>query len=172
MRAVIITVLLSSLAFTACSSRRGEPPTDNDPMGYYPPDGGGYYPENESYYGDESYYGGSQSAIAGGTAAIFGQDGQFLGLLSPNRADQNSVCNEYGPYGNMGSWSSVRNAYSQYGSPNNYAMMSAYNPYATTPPVVCYFDGANCVQVLDYFTKNQAKQPALDPDAIINSLCR
>jgi hypothetical protein len=67
-------------------------------------------------------------AIAG---PVLGQT--YLGNLSANRFDPNSISNPYGagsPYKPNG----VNNPYSTYGSP--FSPKSATNPYATQPPLL------------------------------------
>jgi hypothetical protein len=63
-----------------------------------------------------------------GPPKIYSPDGTYLGNLSSNRFDPNSVSNPYGvhgsPYGNT-----INNPYSPYGSP--YSPLSSNNPYAT-----------------------------------------
>ena len=63
-----------------------------------------------------------------GPPKIYSSDGTFLGNLSNNPFDPNSVSNPYGvygsPYGNT-----INNPYSPYGSP--YSPLSPNNPYAT-----------------------------------------
>ena len=62
-------------------------------------------------------------------------DGQYLGRLSANPYDPDSVSNPYGRYGSPYSPTSINNPYSQYGSP--YSPISPNNPYATKPPILC-----------------------------------
>lgn len=61
-------------------------------------------------------------------------DGQYLGQLSSNRYQSDSITNEYGIYGSKYSSTSIYNKYGQYGSP--YAPFSAFNPYTNTPPII------------------------------------
>jgi len=60
--------------------------------------------------------------------------GKYLGTLSNNRFDPNSVSNPYGQYGSKYSPDSINNPYGQYGS--KYSPDSPNNPYATSPPVI------------------------------------
>ena len=62
------------------------------------------------------------------------QTGKYLGNLSNNRYDPNSVSNPYGRYGNQYSPDSINNPYGRYGS--RYSPDSANNPYATNPPAI------------------------------------
>lgn len=67
-----------------------------------------------------------------GPPALIGADGRYLGRLSANPYDPESVSNPYGRYGSPYSPDSIHNPYGQYGSP--YSPHSATNPYATDPP--------------------------------------
>jgi hypothetical protein len=71
------------------------------------------------------------------TPSIYSQDGQYLGNLSNNRYDPESVNNPYGEYGNKYSADSINNPYGRYGS--KYSNESANNPYATQAPII--YDG-------------------------------
>ena len=62
------------------------------------------------------------------------QTGKYLGNLSNNRYDQNSVSNPYGEYGSPYSQESINNPVGEYGSP--YSDKSINNPYATNPPII------------------------------------
>ena len=66
---------------------------------------------------------------------IIAADGQYLGRLSANPYDPDSVSNPYGQYGSPYSPTSINNPYSQYGS--RFSPMSPNNPYATEAPVLC-----------------------------------
>lgn len=62
------------------------------------------------------------------------QTSKYLGNLSANRYDSNSVNNPYGRYGSEYSAESINNPYGQYGS--RYSNDSPNNPYATNPPAI------------------------------------
>lgn len=62
------------------------------------------------------------------------QTGVYLGNLSSNKYDPNSVSNPYGPHGSVYSPTSINNPYSPYGSP--YSNKSVNNPYATGAPII------------------------------------
>lgn len=66
--------------------------------------------------------------------SIYSRDGKYLGNLSTNKYDPNSVNNPYGRYGSKYSSDSINNEYGRYGSP--YSSESATNPYATNAPRV------------------------------------
>jgi hypothetical protein len=67
------------------------------------------------------------AAAQTGPPRIYAPDGTYLGNLSSNRFDPNSVSNPYGvygsPYGNT-----IKNPYSAYGS--LFSPLSPNNPYA------------------------------------------
>jgi hypothetical protein len=67
------------------------------------------------------------------------QTGKYLGNLSSNPYDANSVSNPYGRYGSEQSADSINNPYGQYGS--RYSNDSPNNPYATNPPAIYGNDG-------------------------------
>jgi hypothetical protein len=67
---------------------------------------------------------------------VVAPDGRYLGNLSANQFDPNSISNPHGRYGSPFSPNSVNNPYGQYGS--RYSNQSARNPYATQPPRVVY----------------------------------
>jgi hypothetical protein len=62
------------------------------------------------------------------------QTGKYLGNLTANQYDSNSVSNPYGRYGSEYSPDSINNPYGQYGS--RYSNDSPNNPYATNPPAI------------------------------------
>jgi hypothetical protein len=63
---------------------------------------------------------------------IIANDGTYLGKLSKNKYDPESVSNKYGQYGSKYSATSINNPYGKYGS--KYSSESAKNPYATSSP--------------------------------------
>lgn len=87
---------------------------------------------------------------------LLAQDGQFLGMLSSNRYQPDSVMNKYGTYGSKYSTTSIFNQYGRYGSP--YASYSPFNPYTSTPPQIIL--RGQCIGVL---TKNTILLNRLDP---------
>lgn len=68
--------------------------------------------------------------------SIYSNDGQwkYLGKLSANRYDADSVSNPYGQYGSKYSADSINNPYGTYGS--RYSSYSVTNPYTTQAPVI------------------------------------
>src|SRR5438132_8349428 len=74
------------------------------------------------------------SVLESPPSLVGGADGTYLGVLSNNPFDANSVSNPFGVYGSPFSPTSVNNPFSQYGSP--YSAHSATNPYATEAPKI------------------------------------
>ena len=60
--------------------------------------------------------------------------GRYLGNLSANEFDANSVNNEFGTYGNQFNPNSVNNIFGPYGS--DYSNTSINNPFATNAPSI------------------------------------
>ena len=96
-----------------------------------------------------------------GDSFIQAADGAFLGSLRPNRYDQDSIFNRYGPFGSRFSQTCIFNRYSQYGG--RYSSLSPFNPHTATPPKV-YHGG----QVIAYLTVNTRLKPRIDPDEIMD----
>jgi len=64
--------------------------------------------------------------------AIYAPDGTYLGVLSSNEYDPDSVSNRFGRYGDPYSPDSINNPYGRYGDP--YSPDSVTNPYAVSLP--------------------------------------
>lgn len=75
---------------------------------------------------------GKGSAIRNNGNFLEAADGQFLGEISPDRYNPDSILNQYGPYGSRYSGTSIFNAYCPYGG--QYGRFSPENPYTTSPP--------------------------------------
>ncbi len=60
--------------------------------------------------------------------------GRFLGILSTNQYDPDSVGNLYGRYGSPYSADSINNPHGKYGSSSSSDSLN--NPYATNAPIV------------------------------------
>jgi hypothetical protein len=70
---------------------------------------------------------------------LYGRDGKYLGKLSANTLNPESISNPLSPYGSPLSPSSIYNPLGKYGSP--LSPYSATNPLATQPPVIKSDDG-------------------------------
>ena len=62
------------------------------------------------------------------------QAGQYIGNLSANKFDEDSVNNPYGRYGSEYSPDSIKNPYSRWGS--QYSNSSVNNEFATQAPAI------------------------------------
>lgn len=91
-------------------------------------------------------------------AKIVAQDGKFLGVISSNRFDAQSISNPYGDHGSKYSASSIFNQYGDYGSP--YAEYSPWNPYSQKPPFILATNGTRYL-----LTKNSVLS-GVDPTII------
>lgn len=69
------------------------------------------------------------------TPKIYAADGTYLGKLSTNKYDPESISNPYGLYGNKYG-NNLMNPYSAYGS--KYSSQSWRNPYSTNAPKIYY----------------------------------
>lgn len=102
-----------------------------------------------------------QARQMSGDSFIQAADGAFLGSLRPNKYDQDSIFNQYGPYGSPYSQTSIFNRYGQYGG--RFSNLSPFNPRAMTPPQV-YHAG----QAIAYLTVNARLRPRIDPNEIMD----
>lgn len=89
-------------------------------------------------------------------AQIWSNDGStYLGVLSTNAYDANSIANEFGNYGSEFSVTSIFNEFGTYGS--EFSLSSAFNKITTTPPVV--ISGGKAVA---YLTTNKYLSPRIN----------
>jgi len=98
-----------------------------------------------------------------GESYLLAQDNQFLGNITDNQYDSNSILNVYGPYGSPYSTTSIFNEYSPYGSP--YGAHSLNNPFCTTPPKL-FLRGS----FAGFVTKNQFVTNAIPTEGFLYSL--
>lgn len=98
-----------------------------------------------------------------GTAIIKAQDGTYLGLISSDTLEPDSIANSFGSYGSQYSPTSIRNQYGIYGGP--YGAQSPYNQYCTTPPMIVK-DG----RATGYLTVNPYLSPAVSPHDLLAQL--
>lgn len=94
-----------------------------------------------------------------GRATLVANDGAYLGTVSSNQNNPDSICNRYRAFGSEYSSTSVRNRYSQYGS--EYTNQGAYNKDTSTPPAIMYYG-----RKVGYLTKNKYLSGAVDPDML------
>jgi hypothetical protein len=72
--------------------------------------------------------------IEQGESFLLANDGQYLGRLTMNKFDTESISNQYGSYGSKYRNTSIFNQYSSYGSA--YSSLSPFNKYTSTPPII------------------------------------
>jgi hypothetical protein len=65
---------------------------------------------------------------------IVANDGEYLGKLTLNKFDVDSIYNEFGNYGSKYSATSIFNKFSNYGSP--FSSLSPFNQFTSTPPYI------------------------------------
>lgn len=104
----------------------------------------------------------SEATTASGSYLI-AQDGQLLGKINANRYDQESIINEYGPFGSKYSNTSIFNNYSPYGS--QYGAYSINNPYCSVPPKLFVNGVFRC-----YVSANQYVNPRISPESFLYTL--
>jgi len=90
-------------------------------------------------------------------------DKQFLGNITANVYDVNSILNEYGPYGSQYSPTSIFNQYSQYGGP--YGAYSISNPYCQAPPKLYIKQ-----KLIGHISENLYVQNRISPKAFLYAL--
>jgi hypothetical protein len=93
---------------------------------------------------------------------LFSNDGKYLGLLSTNIYNSDSVFNEYGTYGSKYSSTSIWDEYGSYGS--KYSSFSAFNPYTSTPPIIIDSNG----NLLGKVTANPYISGGINPNDLFN----
>ena len=80
----------------------------------------------------------ARNPIATNTPKLYSQDGKYLGKVSSNALDPDSISNPVGRYGSSVSPDSVNNPVGRYGS--TVSSESANNPLATNAPRIIYDD--------------------------------
>jgi hypothetical protein len=101
--------------------------------------------------------GNSCSSIEGST--IFANDGQFLGKVTANTFDPDSIGNTFGSYGSQYSSTSMFNSFGTYGG--EYSSLSPFNSYTQTPPIIFVNS-----KPAAYLTTNISKTPRVTLTAL------
>lgn len=92
---------------------------------------------------------------------IYSNNGStYLGKVTTNTEDPESIWNPNGEYGSSTSTTSIYNTYGIYGSKNS--MFSAFNDYATAPPKI--FD--NSGNFVGYLSSNLIHTNGIAPDGL------
>lgn len=91
---------------------------------------------------------------------LYSSDGKvYLGKLTTNEFDTDSIYNEFGSFGSEFSQTSIWNEFSTYGS--ELSSKSAFNDLAPSPPIIV-FKG----KIIGYLTTNTVKTNAIAPNAL------
>lgn len=118
----------------------------------------------EDYKDDTSQTVPTSQTIALIYPELYSNDGKtYLGELTSNKYDLDSVFNEYGTYGSKYSVDSIWNTYGTYGSA--YSSESAFNEYASKPPIIV-LNG----KIIRYLTTNSYTTNALSPYGLLKWL--
>jgi hypothetical protein len=99
-----------------------------------------------------------------GIAQLFANDGQFLGVLSSDQYDLNSISNPHGMYGSQHGIYSIRNSCGLYGG--SYGIYSPYNTYCINPPIV-FYQGQPILIVSKNNHVVSNHLPIVDPDLVL-----
>jgi hypothetical protein len=102
----------------------------------------------------------SEFGALDGKARIIADDGTYLGLVSSNRFDSDSIINRFGDYGSRYSRTSIFNGVGRYGG--TLSSTSPWNKMASRPPKV--FVGERFV---GYLSANKFKTTRIDPHALL-----
>ena len=96
-------------------------------------------------------------------AIIVADDGQFLGKITSNSLDAQSLLNDLGKYGSELSSTSIFSQLSRYGG--EISRLSPFNGITSTPPRI--FKGNTFI---GFLTTNRVKSPRIDPHALVGWL--
>ena len=115
------------------------------------------YQSGNNYQGGGSYSINTKITFSSFPLYLYADDGTgtFLGEISSNKYDTDSIANEYGNYGSKYQTKSIFNQYGNYGS--KYSQYSVFNEYATHPPKILDNNG----KVVGYLTANKYIKDAI-----------
>lgn len=91
---------------------------------------------------------------------LVAEDGTYLGKLTTNEFDSDSIFNEFGTYGSKFSSKSIWNEFGTYGS--MFSSQSAFNDFTFTPPYIVASDGT----IYGRLTTNKFISGAISPYSI------
>jgi hypothetical protein len=95
--------------------------------------------------------------------SLISPDGTYLGKITSNDYDMDSIGYEYGDYGSKYSQKSIMNKYGTYGG--HYSSYSPFNKFASDPPII--IDGTATIA---YLTTNTSMTPRVDPYELVGYL--
>lgn len=133
--------------------------------------GAEYYPDGTvallGMWSYDIYIGGTTSTtLSSGSLKLYADDinGTYLGKLTTNTYNSESIFNKYGTYGSEYSSKSIWNKYGTYGS--EYSSYSAFNKYAFSPPKIVDSNG----KVIGRVTVNEFIKGAITPYSLFDYL--
>ncbi len=94
-------------------------------------------------------------------AKLYSTDGTYLGTISRDAHDTNSIANEYGEYGSRYSASSILNDDGAYDG--LYSPLSPLNVYSSTPPKIQVSE-----RLVGFLTVSPYISPRIDARALVN----
>lgn len=89
---------------------------------------------------------------------------QFLGNISSNRFDDESICNQFGDFGGRFEDFSILNRFGDYG--DQFSDFSAFNPNAEYPPVI-FLNNWEPVAIVT----NNPRFDGIHPGALFGVIC-
>ena len=94
---------------------------------------------------------------------VVSADGTYLGRVTSNPYDSESICNIYGTYGSSYG-SGIFNTYGTHGG--SYSLTGAYNRQAQKPPALIENN-----KIVGFVTKNPRFRGRIDPDILKATIC-
>jgi len=91
---------------------------------------------------------------------IIANDSQYLGKISKNQFDADSINNSFGTYGSEFSMYSIFNSFGNYGS--EFSTLSPFNQFTSTPPKIYKND-----IFIAYLTVNTIMYPRVDTNLLV-----
>lgn len=104
--------------------------------------------------------------ISNGSLFLIADDGEntYLGKLTTNEFDSDSIYNDFGTYGNKFSSKSIWNEFGTYGNP--FSSLSPFNEFTSTPPIIVDADG----NTVGRLTVNSLIPGAINPNLLYKYL--
>jgi len=116
-----------------------------------------------NYQGGGGYSTNTKITLSSFPLYLYADDGTgtFLGEISSNKYDTDSIANKYGDYGSKYQTKSIFNQYGNYGS--KYSQYSVFNEYATKPPKIMDKNG----KVVGYLSANKYIKDAISYEEML-----
>lgn len=100
-----------------------------------------------------------------GAGQLWAGDGQFLGVISTDRYDSNSIGNSFGVYGGQFGVYSIVNSFGVYGG--QFGAYSPYNPFCPNPPIIVYQGQPVLMITRNAYAQTNGLQ-VIDPDLLVS----